>query len=191
MYEDKTVEALEARMKVKVEKCGLVMSHSHPYLAASPDGLLDNDTVAEVKCPYTAAHKVISPATVPWSKLKDGCLTLDQSHSYYYQIQGEMFCTNRDKCVLVVYTIAGCAVITIEQDNVFTEQMLCNLSDFYATYFKKPCSHDFCRGTSIHITFYLKVCTNNVNLDSLTLTPDSQFAWFIVLRELVQIIFIV
>lgn len=44
----------EAKMGVDVEESGLLISKTHPNLAASPDGLVGNDTVLEIKCPFTA-----------------------------------------------------------------------------------------------------------------------------------------
>ena len=78
---------------------------AHPMLAASPDGVVDNETLVEVKCPYTSRDRPITHVTVPYSKLVDGCLNLDTSHNYYYQIQGQLYCTGRMVCDLVVYSV--------------------------------------------------------------------------------------
>jgi hypothetical protein len=53
-YESVAVARFEADKDVKTEPCGMFVSSSHPYLAASPDRLFRDDCVVEVKCPYTA-----------------------------------------------------------------------------------------------------------------------------------------
>lgn len=49
-----------------VESCGLFISETHPFLGASPDGLLGDETLIEVKCPYTARNMEINPVSVPY-----------------------------------------------------------------------------------------------------------------------------
>ena len=65
-------------------------------LGASPDGLVGEDSVLEVKCPYTARYDTIADA----AKNKTFCLhnenglyTLKKDHVYWDQIQGQMFLT--------------------------------------------------------------------------------------------------
>ena len=72
---------------------GLFVCEKLPYLAASPDGLVECDCcdrrVLELKCPYCLKSEVKSIKDVPY--LKDGCLKED--HDYYYQMQMQMLCT--------------------------------------------------------------------------------------------------
>ena len=42
------------------------MSLNSPYLAASPDGIVDEDTIVKVKCPYVARNQIITRQTVPY-----------------------------------------------------------------------------------------------------------------------------
>jgi hypothetical protein len=35
---------------------GICVSLDYPYLAASPDGIIDDDNLIEVKCPYVASE---------------------------------------------------------------------------------------------------------------------------------------
>ena len=39
-----------------VEPCGLFVDTSKPFLAASPDGVVGQDAVVEVKCPLRCAE---------------------------------------------------------------------------------------------------------------------------------------
>ncbi|XP_052271822.1 uncharacterized protein LOC127872536 [Dreissena polymorpha] len=54
-----------------VHSCGLVVAEQYPFLAASPDGVIDKTHLVEVKCPYTARDKPISPVTVPYLNCDD------------------------------------------------------------------------------------------------------------------------
>ncbi len=51
----------------------------------------------EVKCPLVSCECKINPVTVPyitgWS-MGSQEFTLDPDHSHYYQIQGQMLCTD-------------------------------------------------------------------------------------------------
>jgi len=76
---------------------------SHPYLASSPDALLDEDQLIEVKCPYTAKQCQVAPDIVPYLHCEDNQLHLDRSHDYYYQIQCQLLWTSGKQCVLVIY----------------------------------------------------------------------------------------
>lgn len=42
------------KSNLKVEQCGLFIMKNHPHLKASPDGLIGDQTVVEVKCLYSA-----------------------------------------------------------------------------------------------------------------------------------------
>jgi hypothetical protein len=79
------------------------ISIDFPYLASSPDGLLSQDDIIEVKCPYVSRDKPINENTVPFLK----CNTKEQyylepTHNYYYQIQGQLLCTGQKECTLIV-----------------------------------------------------------------------------------------
>ncbi|XP_048484611.1 uncharacterized protein LOC105385367 [Plutella xylostella] len=46
--------------ELQVEPCGLFISKERPFLAASPDGLLGDETIIEIKCPYTCRNLVLN-----------------------------------------------------------------------------------------------------------------------------------
>jgi putative phage-type endonuclease len=82
--------AYEFRADVDVEQIGLI---THPTLAgthASPDGLIGDDGMLEIKCPNTATHV---------ETLLDG----DVAGKYVTQMQWQMACAGRKWCDFVSY----------------------------------------------------------------------------------------
>ena len=68
-----------------VYESGICVSLDSPNLAASPDGIIDDDTLIEVKCPYVARNNFLSSKTVPYIKQSGNKIHLNESHDYYYQ----------------------------------------------------------------------------------------------------------
>lgn len=135
-YETVALEQFERENGQKTLKCGLFVNPKIPYLGASPDGIID-DTVVEVKCPFSAKNELISPQTVPYLKLdSDGCLTLSRTHNYFYQVQGQMFCSGRKQCLFLVYTTKDLKAVNLSLDEVFVQSMVNSLKEFFDMYFK-------------------------------------------------------
>lgn len=142
-YESVAIKSFEEKCKVKTQKCGTFVSKSHPFLAASPDAVIDETSILEVKCPFTAKHEHISNETVPFLKNVNASLELDMSHDYFYQIQGQLFCTNRTECTLVVYTFKDLKVIPVPRDEEFIENMIHKLESFFEKYFRSAVLNKF------------------------------------------------
>lgn len=106
-----------------MQECGLFVSSSFPMLAASPDGLISDDIVVEVKCPYAARNDLISATSVPYLTV---CPTagylLNKDHQYYFQVQGQLLCTGRKICKFVVFTLKGLVVADVHRDDSFNDQ---------------------------------------------------------------------
>jgi hypothetical protein len=72
-------------------------------LGASPDGFVEKiDSLVEIKCPYTAYKKNLTPdeaimkKLIPFWKIKnDGNYEINTNHDWYYQIQGQLHITNK------------------------------------------------------------------------------------------------
>ena len=58
-YENEAREQFILITGLNVVKCGLIMLENYPFLAASPDGLIDKDSLIEIKCPYTGREQII------------------------------------------------------------------------------------------------------------------------------------
>ncbi|XP_015772435.1 PREDICTED: uncharacterized protein LOC107350709 [Acropora digitifera] len=89
-------------------------------LGASPDGLIGQNHVLEVKCPYTQRNLTIAEAVLNDSfclkRNHDGTYQLKQDHVYWHQVQGQLFLTRRHFCFFVVWTTKESTVLLIKRD---------------------------------------------------------------------------
>jgi hypothetical protein len=144
IHEPIAIERYEQRVGVTVEPCGLFVDPDNPFLGASPDGLVGQDKLVEVKTIPSINGLVVKG--VPVLKIKeaakvrnmfvgishDGQLFLKQSDKYFYQIQGQLNITKRQFCDLVMFTDTDLEIITIERDVTFwTNEMVPHLRRFY------------------------------------------------------------
>ena len=122
---------------------GLKVSKDHPYPGASVDGLVRcttcGDGLVEIKCPYgTATHTYRNLTPVACAAqpgfccyIQDGRLCLKTSHSYHYQIQGQMAVCNVDWVDFVIWTKKDISVQRVVRDRNFWDGMLPKLQEFY------------------------------------------------------------
>lgn len=113
-------------MKFFVDTTGLPIQETGLWLddsgviGASPDGLVGQNHVLEVKCPYTERHDSIANAIRNESFClkvnENGTYSLKQCHVYWHQVQGQMFLTNRQFCYFVVWTTKDAVSICIKRD---------------------------------------------------------------------------
>ena len=106
-------------------------------LGSSPDGIVDDNLIIEVTCPYSAKDKYIDAITVPYLSGQDGSLELKSNHNYYYQVQGQLAISNAKACDFIVCTQTDIKIIRIGCDQKFIEAMLSNLTSFYDKNFKE------------------------------------------------------
>ena len=80
-----------------VQQCGFFVSKSHPFLGASPDGLIGRDGSIEVKKIHPRKGETLESALLRLHIIKrtDGCLSVNENHQYYYQMQQQLFCAER------------------------------------------------------------------------------------------------
>ena len=82
--------AYEAAEGVLVDQVGFVIHPSIPEFGASPDGLVGNPGLIEIKCPNTAQHVDFLRTGRPDGK-------------YIWQMQAQIACAERDWCDFVSY----------------------------------------------------------------------------------------
>ena len=109
----------EAKMKeshtsFNVCDSGLIINPQWPFIGATPDGTVSctccGKGVVEIKCPYCQRGQSIEVATDDkkfcLNKDLDGKIYLDHTHTYYYQIQTQLFVADVDYCDLCVCTFS-------------------------------------------------------------------------------------
>ena len=85
-------KAKESHSGLKIIKAGLFIDPERPYIAATPDGIIECDCCGrgalEVKCPYNYKDKLPDNDEANFCMMKqDGNWMLKRNHAYYYQIQ--------------------------------------------------------------------------------------------------------
>lgn len=136
-YEPVAIFEYSKRFKTSVQKVGFFVDKDRPYLGCSPDGFAGDQLLIEVKCPYVAKDRHISPMTVPYLYQANGTLKLKLNHDYMYQVQGQMHITGRKKCHLVIFTVIDLQVVVIDFDKAFVEEMLMKLDTYFHETFKQ------------------------------------------------------
>ncbi|XP_053984288.1 uncharacterized protein LOC128879304 [Hylaeus volcanicus] len=125
---------LEDELGIHIRPCGLFIDAVVPYLSATPDGIVDDDTIVEVKCPESA--KDLSPAEaiqqLPAIRRIFRGDELNTNHHYYYQVQGQLHITYRQYCLFSLWTPKGVKIIKVSRNDQFwATQMEEKLKKFY------------------------------------------------------------
>lgn len=134
IFEKQAIEEFSKHHNIEshIKKCGLFVSFERPHIGASPDCLLFDNSIIEVKCPYTNRYLEINEKTVPYLETDiDNNLQLKRNHPYFYQIQGQLYVTKRKSCILLIFTFKEIIAIQIERDEEFISTMIGKLDEFY------------------------------------------------------------
>ena len=107
--------AYEARLGLFVDEVGFVPHPTIDGAGASPDGLVEDDGLVEIKCPNTAT-------------MIDVLINETVARKYYMQMQMQMACTERQWCDYVVFDprmpeSAQLFVKRINRDDKFIAEM--------------------------------------------------------------------
>lgn len=135
-HEDVALRCFEDVTGFTVKKCGLFIDESKPFVAASPDGVLESqDALVEVKCPFTAKDMMVEEAVrkglLKFLGFDNGKLMLRDNHNYYYQIQGQLNITGRSECYFIVWTTKDLWFQVIKKDESFWKGCMEKLEVFY------------------------------------------------------------
>ncbi|KAJ8915492.1 hypothetical protein NQ315_012373 [Exocentrus adspersus] len=125
--EEKVRRLLETIHNLEIKTCGLFIDIVHPFLGASPDGIIGDQGLVEIKCPFSARHMCIKEAIekkVTLWKMDNNNFKLNTSHKWYYQVQGQLHIAQRRYCLLAVWTEKDMKVETIFRDDVFWENKM-------------------------------------------------------------------
>ncbi|XP_045185325.2 uncharacterized protein LOC123543310 isoform X2 [Mercenaria mercenaria] len=130
--EPKAREWFEAKTGQIVTKSGITIHPDEPYFAASPDGLVGEDTILEIKCPTRPLQELVTSGKYDVT-LKDGQLILNPKgvNGYYCQVQMTMFCTKRSLCKFVLWTPDEQCIMSVPFSMEYMSGVLPRLRNFY------------------------------------------------------------
>lgn len=112
---------------LQVQDSGLVINPLWPSIGASPDGIISctccGRGTLEIKCPYCHRGESVLIAASKDSKFclqlnSDGLLRLDPGHTYYYQVQTQLFVSDVEYSDFCVCTFNG------DETGIHTERIL-------------------------------------------------------------------
>ncbi|XP_046142603.1 uncharacterized protein LOC123988021 [Osmia bicornis bicornis] len=132
--EANALRQLEDELGIHIRSCGLFIDAVVPYLRATPDGIVDDDTIVEVKCPESA--KDLSPAEtieqLPAIRRIFRGDEMNKIHHYYYQVQGQLHITNRQCALFCLWTPKGMKIVKVPRNDTFwATEMEEKLKKFY------------------------------------------------------------
>jgi len=123
-----------------VEECGFIVHPEHDWLGASPDGLIDNDGVIEIKCPFGLRDK----------KEPEFKTAIQQPH-YYAQMQIEMAVTGRKWCDFYQWTKHSDSLERVEFSQDWFDKNLPALKAFYKWYLSELDNQDHLEPKQVEI----------------------------------------
>ncbi|KAK9685425.1 YqaJ-like viral recombinase domain [Popillia japonica] len=126
---------------ISIAPAGLFVDTDYGYIGVSPDGLVGEDALVEVKCSYklfrsggTLLEAAIVDRTFCLHVNSEGQLQLKRHHDYYYQIQGQLNVTKRKICYFVIY-ISDDVPLYVEKifrdSTLWNNDMLPKIKNFY------------------------------------------------------------
>jgi putative phage-type endonuclease len=120
IHEAEALQDYEALTGASVIKASFCVHDNFPWLGASPDGFVDDDTVLEIKCPF-GLRDHLEPV------FKD---IKSQKH-YYAQVQVQMFVTNRTMCHFYQWSQHGYLLETVQYDSDYISEIFPILQGFF------------------------------------------------------------
>jgi hypothetical protein len=132
--EPQAVKKYEEQTNAKVCQTGLWVNPKFPFLACSPDGLVNDNGLVEIKSLKVFKNNSIEDITsgtvvLPKETMKRQCFTIEdgkcvlrENHAYYYQVQMQLLVTERDFCDFILYAEEG--EVSIER--IFRNESLIN-----------------------------------------------------------------
>ena len=128
---------------LRTESCGLFISENNNWLAATPDSLVHDSSDAahplglvEIKNPYSVRDKTLDEACdkssfiLELNKEKE-TRRLKHRHDYYFQVQCQLYCADKNWCDFVVRTNKDIHIERIYRDRKWWGVQLAKLRKFY------------------------------------------------------------
>lgn len=121
--EDGARAQYEMEFSEKVEPCGFFMHPYYDWLGASPDGLIGECGLLEIKCPYGLRNN-----TAPTFK------TMAEQPHYYAQAQIQMVCADKFYTNFYQWAPHGSRLEHVDRDFDCFEKIISCLRNFYSCY---------------------------------------------------------
>jgi len=140
-HEKNGIQFLKTSLNLNVCVSGIWLTNSG-LLGASPDGLVGEDSIVEVKCPYTLRNELLSKKLVNSDKYivyydENGKIFVNEKHNYYHQIQGNLHILKRKMCYLCIWTLKEIAVVLIKYDENWGQNLITLENFYFKQYFPK------------------------------------------------------
>lgn len=123
------------RHQCTVRQTGLVICPALPWLAASPDGVIDSENaLVEIKCPdVDDCSTLLGTRAYDLQKNDDETYTLLENgrNKYYHQVQFAMHCTGKSTCYLYVWSEEHDMTAVVPYNRDFVNSHLSRLHGFY------------------------------------------------------------
>lgn len=114
-------QQFEMETGLKVKECGFF--EFEDWLGASPDGLIGDDHIVEIKCPYSL-RKDDPTKFKPLS---------EQAH-YYAQIQIQLLCANRSRAYFYQWAPFGTDMTYVQRSNSWLDENITELQRFHKSF---------------------------------------------------------
>jgi putative phage-type endonuclease len=140
--EDTAKALLELLTERKIKDCGFYKFND--YIGASPDGLIGDDIVVEIKCPYFLRNED-----------KPEFKSIHEMPHYYAQVQIEMLSTNRKRCLFFQWTPYSNKQEIIHYDNDWITSNIPKLEQFRKVFLEEiqqPNCQKHLEDKEIHVT---------------------------------------
>lgn len=146
-HEKDGIDFLKRTLNLDIQPTGIWLSNSG-ILGASPDGLVGNDSIVEIKCPYSYRNEILSEKLKNDKKYiiyynDNNEIVINTNHNYYHQIQGNLHISKRSKCYLCIWTLKEITAVEIQYEASWAEN-LSLLEDFYMEHYLPKFTNKIC-----------------------------------------------
>lgn len=116
--ESNAIGSFELNYDLSVTETGFHVHPVYDWLGASPDGLVGDSSIIEIKCPF--------------SRRKDALFkSIDEQPHYYAQVQIELYCTERKSAFFLQWSPYGYKLEMVDIDEKWIDENVPKLYDFY------------------------------------------------------------
>ena len=124
-HEKDAVSSFSKTTGLVVNKTGIWLDDAG-ILGASPDGLIGEDALLEVKCPYSLRNETVCEGLKQKNFFLMACeedLFLRKDHAYWHQVQGQLHLANRKMCYFVIWTKQDMKILQISKDESWCKNL--------------------------------------------------------------------